>query len=248
MNDLKNLLERALDDGPVADAQIDPAADLARGRTRLRHRRTVTLAGTAAVALGLAVIPLTLNGSTGSAGPSQAGGSTRTGPLTKASGSQSPTLPSLELVTYHGKQAPGYRVASTPKGWAIQGGDPFVLTIAPTNTKDKHYTSFVGKLVVMLQSRDAKPPTEGTVQLVDGRPGRLTVEEPAATDARKLAAGGKSGAAAQPAGGTQMLTYQDAKGRWIVIQAPTFLGWDGARLAQFAAGVEVLNNAEAGRG
>ena len=242
MSDLKNLLERALDDGPAAGVEADPAADLARGRSRLRHRRTVALAGTAAVALGLAVIPLTLNGSSAPAGQLQAG------KATGAAATQPATLPSLELVTYRGKQAPGYRVASTPKGWAIQGGDPFVLTIAPTGAKDKHYTSFVGKLVVMLQSRDAKPPTEGAVQLVDGRPGRLTVEEPAVTDARKVAAAGKSAASAQPVGGTQMLTYQDAKDRWIVIQAPTSLGWDGPRLAQFAAGVEVLHNAEAGRG
>jgi hypothetical protein len=219
MNDLKNLLEKALDEAPTADAPIDPSPDLLRGRTRLRRRRTVTLAGATAVALGLVIVPLTVNGT---------GSPTRTGPAsasdTGKSGASS-SLPTLELVAYHGKQIPGYRVASTPKGWVIQGGDAFVLTIAPKGAKDDKYESFASKLVVMLQSKDAAPPTTGTVQAVDGRPGRLDVQ-----------------------GDTQMLTYRNTDQRWMVIQAPTSLGWTGDRLAEFAAGVEVLDNAQAGVG
>jgi hypothetical protein len=60
---------------------------------------------------------------------------------------------------------------------------------------------------------------------VDGRPGNVDVQ-----------------------GDTQILVYQDADGRWVVIQAPTSLGWDGERIARFAAGVEVLDNAEGARG
>jgi len=47
---------------------------------------------------------------------------------------------------------------------------------------------------------------------------------------------------------TQMLVYQDARGHWVVIQAPTSLGWDDAQLAGFAAGVIVLHNARPGHG
>jgi hypothetical protein len=44
------------------------------------------------------------------------------------------------------------------------------------------------------------------------------------------------------------LTFRSADGRRVVVQAPTSLGWDGARLAEFAAGVQVLGNAQPGRG
>jgi hypothetical protein len=107
----------------------------------------------------------------------------------------------------------------------IQGGDPAVLTIAPKDAKSKDYTDFRNKLVVMLQSKDAEPPTEGTALEVAGRPGFLTVQDD-----------------------VQMLTYQGEGDRWLVIQAPTSLGWDGKQIAEFAAGVEVLGNAEAGLG
>jgi hypothetical protein len=222
VNDLKNLLEKALVDRPLID--VDPAADLMRGRNRLQHRRKVTLAGTAAVALGIAIIPLALNGTSGSSNSNQAGPrlSSTSAPSRPA---QAQRLPALELVAYTGKQIPGYQVASVPKGWQIQGGDASVLTIAPKGFKDKDFSSFVGKIVVMLQSKDAAEPTEGAVQEVDGRPGRLDVQ-----------------------GDTQLLTYQIADKRWMVIQAPTSLGWDGTKLAQFASGVKVLDNAEAGVG
>ena len=39
---------------------------------------------------------------------------------------------------------------------------------------------------------------------------------------------------------TQTRTLQIAGGRWVVIQAPVSLGWNGAKLAQFASGVQVL--------
>jgi hypothetical protein len=112
-----------------------------------------------------------------------------------------------------------------PSGWVIQGGNAYALVLAPKGDKDTSIGSFIGKLVVMLQSRDASAPTAGTPQPVDGRPGFFEVQ-----------------------GNTQSLIYRDAAGGWVVIQAPTSLGWDSARLAQFAAGVKVLGNAQQGRG
>jgi len=228
VNDLKNLLELALDDRPLID--VDPAADLMRGRNRLQRRRKVTLAGAATVALGVAIIPMALNGA-GSSNPNQAGSQlpsrsaqAQSAPA-RAGSTQPKSLPELQLVAYTGKQIPGYRVASVPQGWRIQGGDAFVLTIASKGFKDKDYMSFAGKIAVMLQSKDAAEPTQGDVQKVDGRPGRLDTQ-----------------------GDTQMLTYQIADKRWMVIQAPTSLGWDGAKLAEFASGVKVLGNAAASVG
>ena len=49
-------------------------------------------------------------------------------------------------------------------------------------------------------------------------------------------------------GDTQILTFKNASGQWVVIQAPVSLGWDSAELAKFAGGVQVLAAAQQGRG
>jgi hypothetical protein len=141
----------------------------------------------------------------------------------------------------------------------IQGGDSTSLTIAPKDAKDKDPSSFVGKLMVGLVWHGFKPITaaeakrEGlTSQPVDGRPGWLSVD-PAKESAadkknRKLKeayirksghGGGKS--TYDP---YMTLTYQGADGRWLYSQVPTSVGWSGADMAEFAAGVTVLKNAE----
>ena len=229
MNDLKDLLERALSDGhgPDPAQRPDPAGDLARGR-RLQRRRRIRLAGvtagTAAV-VAAAVVPLAVSpaGHRPAARTGQAAGP---GASAAPGRSAAPSVATaIDLVAYKGRQAPGYQVSEVPQGWIIQGGNAFVLTLAPKGDKDTSVDSFVGKLVVMLQSRDASAPTTGARQPVAGRPGRFDVQ-----------------------GKTQMLTYKDSAGAWVVIQAPTSLGWDSTRLARFAAGVQVLGNAQQSRG
>ena len=113
-----------------------------------------------------------------------------------------------------------------PKGWVVQGSTPFALVMAPPNDKDKSPDSYVGKLVVMLQSRDATaPPADWANQPVNGREGKFDVQ-----------------------GDTQILTFKNASGQWVVIQAPVSLGWDSAELAKFGGGVQVLAAAQQGRG
>jgi hypothetical protein len=223
-DDLKHLLSLALEPGHARP--VDPAADIARGRRLLLRRRAVRAGGvaaSAAVCAGLASYALA-GGGPGTGTPPVTAGRDRPAATGPSAGS-SAELPSIALVAYNGDQVPGYRVAEVPRGWEVQGGNAFALTIAPEGAADRNPDSFAGKLVVMLQSRDAGVPDTGTSQPVEGRPGRLDVQ-----------------------GDTQMLTYQRADGRWVVIQAPTSLGWDGDRIARFATGVEVLGNAEAGRG
>jgi hypothetical protein len=236
MSELKNLLEQALADGhgPDPARPADPAPDLARGRRLRRRRRLLALTGGATVVAAVAVaVPLSLAGPstarTGARPVATAGhkvrvGTSRVGASRVSTGPHRTTI-AIKLVAYTGRQAPGYQVSEVPKGWVIQGGNPYVLTLAPQGDKDTSINSFVGKLVVMLQSRDAKGPGPGRPQPVAGRPGRFDVQD-----------------------GTQILTYQDSAGGWVVIQAPTSLGWTSARLAQFAAGVQVLGNAQQGRG
>jgi hypothetical protein len=225
MNDLKDLLELALSDGHGPDPSLpaDPAGDLARGRSLLRRRRLTRTAAAAAVVTVAALVPLALTAQHHPSALRPARSSPAAAPTGPARAHPGST--GLALVAYTGQQTPGYRVSEVPSGWVIQGGNAYALVLAPKGDTDTSIDSFAGKLVVMLQSRDASSPSTGTPQPVAGRTGWFDVQ-----------------------GGTQMLTYQDAGGHWVVIQAPTSLGWDSSRLAQFAAGVQVLHNAQQGRG
>lgn len=220
MNSVKDVLELALEEPATTGQIVDPAGDVARGRALLRRRRLVGAGGVAAAATVGALVPVIL-GAGGA--PSQ--------PITQPSHPAVSTTPvnnghrSIKLVAFTGDQVPGYQVAEVPEGWVIQGGTAFALVIGAKDDPDTNVDSFTGKLVVMLQSRDASPPTSGQSDPVNGHPGFLDVQ-----------------------GDTQILTFQRADGRWVVIQAPTTLGWDAAKLAQFASGVQVLGNAQPSRG
>ena len=232
MNDLKDLLELALSDVPGRDARVDPAADLARGRRRLRRRRQrlAGLAGVTAAVLCGVLVPLALQGSAPSHRPAPAAAaSIHPQPSHSQPGqTAAPTQQSrqIKLVAWVGTQPPGYRVNWMPKSWVVQGSTPFALVMAPPDDKDKSPDSYVGKLVVMLQSRDATaPPAAWANQPVNGREGKFDVQSD-----------------------TQILTFKIASGQWVVVQAPVSLGWDSAELAKFAGGVQVLAAAQQGRG
>jgi hypothetical protein len=249
MNDVKSLLERALNDGPTATlaarSEMDPAADLLRGRAKLRKRRTAGFAGAAVVALGFGIVPLALSNTGDPSGGTQAQPA-RTQPATEK-------LPTIELAAYTGKQVPGYKVAWMPKGWVIQGGTSTHLTIAPKDAKDKDPSHFVGKLVVGLVWHGFKPITAAeakrdglTSQPVAGRPGWLAVDS-----AKESALGAKSRAMKKAASGSSVskyipgmaLTYQGAKGQWMYIAVPQSVGWTAGEMAKFASGVTILKGA-----
>jgi hypothetical protein len=227
VNDLKSLLELALSDGIAPDPgrPANPAPDLARGRRRLHRRRLGAVAGVTAAALCGALVPLSLHSSGGAAASQPRVTAPRPAASYTPSAPSVPPVPKVALVAWEGTQPPGYRVSEVPKGWVVQGSNPYRLTIAPANARDKSPDSFIGKLVVMLQSRDVTSPPPGASQPVNGRPGIFQVQ-----------------------GDTQILTFQTAGDRWVVIQAPTSLGWDSKELAKFASGVQVLVAAEPGRG
>lgn len=234
MTDLKDLMVTALADGHGPDDGQEvsgetAAADLDRGRRLLRRRRAAGLVGgasVAAAAAGITVVAVSLaSAGPGVVRPAQAGPAGRAAASTAPRVTPSPIARSIALVSYAGQQIPGYQVAEVPSGWVIQGGSPSALVIAPAGDSDTSIYSFLGKLVVMLKSPDEPVPTHAPRQPVAGRPGYLRVQD-----------------------GTQIMTFQAANGAWVDIQAPTTLGWDGAELAQFAAGVQVLGNAQAGHG
>jgi hypothetical protein len=234
VTDMKDLFELALSDIPRTGEPAGSAEDLARGRRLLRRRRQrlAGLAGvTAAVLCGIGV-PLSLNGSAPAANHPVAAASSPVSSHPKATATPSHATASqtqvhaIKLVAWKGTQPPGYDVAWMPKGWVVQGSTPFALTIAPPGDKDKSPDSFLGKLVVMLQSADATaPPANWADQPVNGREGKFDRQ-----------------------GDTQILTFKVAGGQWVVVQAPVILGWNSAELAKFAGGVQVLAAAQAGRG
>jgi hypothetical protein len=231
---MKDLFELALSDISRTGQPADPDEDLARGRRLLRRRRQrmAGLAGvTAAVLCGI-LVPLSLHGSAPAASHPVAAASSPVATPSEAVSSPTPTTKpvtqthAIKLVAWVGTQPPGYKVDWMPKGWVVQGSTPFALTMASPGTKDKNPDVFVGKLVVMLQSRDASaPPASWADQPVNGRPGKFDVQ-----------------------GDTQILTFKVAGGQWVVIQAPVSLGWDSAELAKFGGGVTVLAAAQQGRG
>ena len=233
VNDVKDLLELALSDGhaPAPGQPCDPAADLARGRRlRRRRQRLACLAGVAAAVLCGVLVPLALHGSGTATGQTAAAAASSTRPQPSQARPQSvaaePQSRQSKLVAWKGTQPPGYRVSWMPKGWVVQGSSPYALVIAPPEARDKNPDSYIGKLVVMLQSRDATaPPADWASQPVNGRPGKFDVQ-----------------------GDTQILTFRIASGQWVVIQAPVSLGWDSAELAKFGGGVQVLVTAQQGRG
>jgi hypothetical protein len=229
MNDVKDMLAAALDRGPDPGQPVNPAGDLARGRRLLRRRRLTRLAGAAGVAgvaAGIVAAVLTL-GPAGQSAPHQppaAGQHTRHQHAPPAPG-QHPARRAIKLVSYEGYQAPGYQVSEVPRGWVVQGANAFALTVAPAGDPDKSVDSFTGKIAVMLKSRDEPAPKGQPNLQVAGRPGFLDRQ-----------------------GDTWILLYQDKAGQWVDIQFPAKLGWDVPQFAKFAAGVQVLGNAQPGRG
>jgi hypothetical protein len=261
VNDIKDVLGLALDAGPAPGTPADPGADLARGRRLLRRRRLMGVAGVAAAMAVGALVPFALQGSTSpalhSASSRQELGA-RSVPSQQQWGADSGQTPppgqrlpvgqtppvgrapvhgpsvkqgagSVKLVAWTGSQPPGYQVNWMPSGWTVQGSTPFALVIAPPGDTDTNPDSFVGKLVVMLQSASVTSQPAGTSQPVDGRPGFFE-------------------SAAQAGGDTEILTFKNNNGQYVVVQAPMSLGWSSAQLAQFCGGVTVLAAAQQGVG
>jgi hypothetical protein len=216
VNDLKDLLERALADGhgPARDARADAAGDLARGQRLLRRRaRHRVLAASAAAAVAVAiVVPIALRGAPGQG--------TAAAPV------------QVKLVAYTGAQPPGYVVKEIPAGWVIQGSNSYNLVIAPARDPDKSPDSFLGKLLVTQEEFDAAgAASNGWAAITAGGHAAYYND-------------GTSAGMAQTAG----LAIRQASGQWLLVQAPTSLGWSQRAITQFALGVTILAAAIPGRG
>ena len=208
MSDITELFKQV---APSADARPPPRPSRptwpAAGRlcSRDHRRRTIrrSMAATATVAAAavVAVVVAQIGGGSGTAHPRNAD----PGPQTAEPSGAQPTVvkthhkaTSIKLVSYKGKQLAGFTVDKVPAGWFLSTSTQFALLIDPNGDKDNDPDAFVGKLAVLTQSSDVHHLPKGTAVTVNGQPGVVTDQ-------------GKYGLS---------LTYNDAGGFGVVIQAP----------------------------
>ncbi|MBU2694674.1 hypothetical protein ABFU82_25840 [Nocardioides sp. WV_118_6] len=128
------------------------------------------------------------------------------------------------LVAYTGQQQPGFVVTKVPAGFVLEGATAYNLNVARA---DDHsgLDVFSDKLVVMLESQSVTTPPEGRPVRVGDHDGRLRTAED----------------------GAQVLTYDDGEHR-VVVQAWKSLGLSDEQVVEFAEGVTVTAEAQAGVG
>jgi hypothetical protein len=223
-SDVKELLALAVPDPAVLHASGAAPADLARGQRMLRRRR-LTVVGAGAVVVGMVAGGLATSTPSGHAPVASRPPRPPASAPASPAGQPGASGHSIALVDYTGTQIPGYQVAKVPAGWTIQGGNAYVLALAPAGDPDTDIDSFAGKLVVTLESASDAPSQLGAAETVKGQPGRFWTEA-----------------------GTQILIYRYTASTWVDIQAPSTLGWDSAQLVAFADGVKVLGNAQQSHG
>jgi hypothetical protein len=206
--------------GSAVPATPDQAeADLARGRRALRRRRTVKGAATGVFAVAAAAAALAYGTASPPAGHPTAAAPTAAAPATAAA--------VTTLVAYKGDQPKGYTIDKVPAGWEIQGNSDFALTIAPIGAADRDPDAFVGKIVIMLQSKDQHGRPPGTAMKVDGKPAVLD-------DVSNLP--------------SKLMYVMQPNGVYLIVQIWDARGWTDSAIADFAAGVHVLPNAQQGVG
>ncbi|MFY1696311.1 hypothetical protein [Solwaraspora sp. WMMA2101] len=184
---------------------------------RSRRRTGPIVAGSAFAALAIAgALALGMYGY----GDSTAG-SSDTGSVTSSATGGSGTA--VQLVAYTGSQPEGYKLATVPQGWVVQGSDAWSLVLAPADTADTDPNSLAGKIAVSTQAQmPSGLPSESVT--VNGLAGHLVTMEDN-TDGRTLFV-------EQPGGG------------YLTIQVWDGLGWTGEQIVEFAGGIEVTGDAQ----
>ncbi|GAA2531404.1 hypothetical protein [Winogradskya humida] len=242
MMDLRSGLDQVA--GPArepTDGQVD--ADIARGRSALRRRRTMQGAAGSAFA-AVAVVAAVAFTATHSGS---------TAPAYTAEGAPAATASAtaeLALVAYKGKQPAGFTVDKVPDGWFIQASDEGALVIAPEDPSTpvddpwrgpsaqqpvkpsvaplEDPESFVGKIVVFLQSKDQGAP-EGGKKVKVGDADGVLVGDPAGSD------------------GTTLWIEQPNK-IYAQVQFWQKIGLTADQMVEFGAGVHVHKGAVQGVG
>jgi hypothetical protein len=208
--------------GPaVAPTAAEVDADLARGRRALRRRR----AGRTAAGSTFGVAALVAAVSLATAGVDSA-------PQDPVA-DHPPAATATELVAYKGAQPKGYTIDKVPDGWEIQGVNEYALTLAPVGADDQIPDSFVGKIAIMLQSKDQHRVPAGKAVRV-GHKGVLVKSEPGTNP---------------PAGDTGWtLWIEQPTGAYLLIQFWEGLGFSEDAMVELGAGVQIHADAKQGAG
>jgi len=196
--------------------------------TAPRRRRAALAVGGSAFAVAAIVAAFSFSG----AGPD---GTAKAQPADRPAVAAAAT----KLVAYTGKQPKGFSLDKVPDGWFVQADDTYSIVLAsksvtgqpkadPSRNPLQDPGSFVGKIAVMLQSKDQKAVPDGTSVTVGAGKGVL-VKGPDNTDGRTL-------------------WVEQPSGTYVLIQF-----WDGIGLSQdamvdFGAGVHVEKGAVQGVG
>jgi hypothetical protein len=239
--------------GPeVTPTMDDINSDLDRGRHALRKRRAVQkIAGSAFAVVALAAgLAIANNSTTAGTTPSVA---------QKNPGSVS--APATRLVAYKGDQPKGYTIDKVPNGWEIQADNTNVLVVAPKDALDKDPNSFVGKIVISLQSKDQHDAPKGKkVKVGDGTgilvpsqeitdPDQIRLREEAKREA--IAKGGPSAApflVDDTANDGATLWVKQPSGVHLLVQFWEGLGLSEQDMLDIGAGVHVHKDAVQGVG
>ena len=223
MSDLQDL-RLALREREVEPLGAHAIAQIMKDGGRMRRRRRLitgaTVTGSAlSLALVAGVITVTAGGGDGYVIVPAATVAT-TAPPTPSSA----TDPAVRLVSYLGKRPAQFDVRRSPWGWVLQGNGTGTLTLAPKNATNKDPYTFVGKLVVMVDTLPMETGDPEDSTLVTDQPpyGRLTLS----------------------ADGMQTFAYPLAGQRRVLINVPRELGWSSKEIASFANGITVHDDVQ----
>ncbi|WP_067502266.1 hypothetical protein [Actinoplanes sp. TFC3] len=250
MNDLRRHLEEIA--GPAMAPTADQISDdLSRGRKALRRRRTLQAAGggvLTAVAVAAGFV-FTAGGS-----PATHGRSTEVAAAAPASAVAPSLAPETHLVPYSGKPGKGFSIDKIPTGWFVQTNDDSLLLLAPrhplpgstrldssagpstdpssrprpassaeANSMGDPY-SFVGKIGVALNSKDATEAPQGTKIKVGDHDGVLSLSK----DTGDVAS---------------TISVEQPDGRYLQVQFWNGIGLTQEQMIEFTAAAHVLKDA-----
>ncbi|MEV0899421.1 hypothetical protein [Actinoplanes sp. NPDC049802] len=222
--------------GPDAEPTSEQvAADLARGRSALRRRRTAQAAGGSVfMAAALAAVIVAGTGLSGGTTAPEAAGDRPSAGATVAGPTQ--------LVAYQGEQPKGFTLDKVPQGWVLQGADEYGITIAPAGipdvvpsnappgVPDNDPHSFEGKIMAQLQEFGPGDDLVGTGK-------KVTVAGKEAVFTKMLD---------QSTG--HALFVKLGADRWMYVQVWDGLGWGEKQVVEFAGGIHVDDSAKVTHG
>jgi hypothetical protein len=244
MMDLRNHLEEIAGSAPATTVgQVD--ADLARGRQALRRRRTGRAVAGSAFGVAALVAAVAVAG---------AGGGFDSGPPAGPGGDRPAVASAVQLVAYKGEQPKGFTIDKVPDGFFIQSSENYSLTLAPRSAQNPgpdvnpstnpvyDPNSYVGKIGIMLESRDQNGPSRKGLQVtVDGQPATLLKSLPGVTP------DGPAPTRADGDTGSELWVRQPS-GVYLIVQFWEGLGMSQAQMVELGAGVHVLKAALQARG